>query len=303
MTVRFAAYQSGQARATCSSVAVAPRWRATTFQRQSPRWTTTSVGISLLFGEDGEGAPVGARTGGGTAASGASCSAPGATRSREGTAVAAVATTAGRVTGVAAAVLALPTTTDRPRATESPSRRSRGSRTAESRRLSAPMAPAPRAPTTESAPSASHASTSHAPTPMAVTSACSGSLVAQALTSPTDTAGGRSSRRGPATARAAVAPTHTQRNRIDFLLILKAYVCLHLLLTSEYARGGARSRVPVENRRYASMPWQAGTRSGVRWESLFDDLEGQLEAADSAEFEAELRERERVERARVRVGG
>src|SRR4051794_11617551 len=58
---------------------------------------------------------------------------------------------------------------------------------------------------------------------------------------------------------------------------------------------------PVENRRYASTAWQAGTRSGVRWDSLFDDLEGQLEAADSAQFEAELRERERVERARLRV--
>src|SRR3954468_13291350 len=59
--------------------------------------------------------------------------------------------------------------------------------------------------------------------------------------------------------------------------------------------------LPVENRRHASMTRRPGTRPGVRWDSLFDDLEGQLEAADSAEFEAELRERERAERARLRV--
>lgn len=39
----------------------------------------------------------------------------------------------------------------------------------------------------------------------------------------------------------------------------------------------------------------------MRWDSLFDDLEGRLEAADRADLEAEVRERERAERARLRV--
>jgi hypothetical protein len=39
----------------------------------------------------------------------------------------------------------------------------------------------------------------------------------------------------------------------------------------------------------------------VRWEQLFDDLEGQVEAAEAAELDAELRDRARAERARLRT--
>ena len=39
----------------------------------------------------------------------------------------------------------------------------------------------------------------------------------------------------------------------------------------------------------------------MRWEQLFDDLEGQAEAADAADLDAELRDRERAERARLRT--
>src|SRR5215218_8604932 len=49
------------------------------------------------------------------------------------------------------------------------------------------------------------------------------------------------------------------------------------------------------------MPDGAGTRCDVRWDSLFDDLEGRLDAAASAELDAEVRERERAEQARLRV--
>lgn len=39
----------------------------------------------------------------------------------------------------------------------------------------------------------------------------------------------------------------------------------------------------------------------MRWQALFDDLEGQLEQAERAEFEAEVRDRTRRERALVRA--
>jgi len=53
--------------------------------------------------------------------------------------------------------------------------------------------------------------------------------------------------------------------------------------------------------------WQAGTASlwttrygaDVRWERLFDDLQGQLDAAQAAEVAAEVGERTRIERSRI----
>ncbi len=39
----------------------------------------------------------------------------------------------------------------------------------------------------------------------------------------------------------------------------------------------------------------------MRWQALFDDLEGQLEQAERSEFEAEVRDRTRRERALVRA--
>jgi hypothetical protein len=39
----------------------------------------------------------------------------------------------------------------------------------------------------------------------------------------------------------------------------------------------------------------------VRWEQLFDDLEGQVEAAEAADLDSELRDRARAERARLRT--
>lgn len=39
----------------------------------------------------------------------------------------------------------------------------------------------------------------------------------------------------------------------------------------------------------------------MHWESLFDDLEAQVEAADQAELDAELRDRARAEQARLRT--
>lgn len=39
----------------------------------------------------------------------------------------------------------------------------------------------------------------------------------------------------------------------------------------------------------------------MRWESLFDDLEAQVEAADQADLEAELRDRARAEQGRLRT--
>lgn len=39
----------------------------------------------------------------------------------------------------------------------------------------------------------------------------------------------------------------------------------------------------------------------MRWERLFDDLEAQLEAGGQADLEAELRDRSRAERARIRT--
>src|SRR5690349_9617311 len=44
-----------------------------------------------------------------------------------------------------------------------------------------------------------------------------------------------------------------------------------------------------------------GEEEQVRWEHLFDDLEGQWEATEAAELAAELRDRERAERSRLRV--
>ena len=39
----------------------------------------------------------------------------------------------------------------------------------------------------------------------------------------------------------------------------------------------------------------------MRWQALFDDLEGQLDAAEAAELSAEVAERSRLEAARVRL--
>jgi hypothetical protein len=68
---------------------------------------------------------------------------------------------------------------------------------------------------------------------------------------------------------------------------LLLYACLGLGVNARWCR-------PVDGQRWQSAP--------VRWQSLFDDLEGQLAAAAAAELAGEVAELSRLETGRVALG-